>query len=132
MIPRVELIVRRGLVKAFIEADKIGLVLFRAPEPTKTAAGGYVRGPATQVGDKAQLARIVQNKRRYTNGIVNSEAGEILHTDYLIVGMHTLDLAVDDTFVWLGENYHVTGIYKARTESTLASIDLLGATNRNG
>jgi len=124
-----ELIMRRRNVLEFIKADPIALIISRDAEPTKTAAGGYVKG----IEDDPlppQQARIVQNRRRYNNGIVNSEAGDIPHTDYLLIGMHTLDVQVNDRFLWLNEHYTITGIHQARTESVLASIDLLGPDNR--
>ena len=126
---RTELIMRRRNVRAFIEADPIDLVLTRQAEPEKTAAGGYVQG---MVPDplESQLARVIQNKRRFNNGIVNAEAGEIPHTDYLLLGMHTLDVEEEDWFMWQDRKYKVTGIHKLRTESTLCSIDLLGEVNR--
>lgn len=126
---RVELIMRRRNVKAFIEADPVIIEFSRNGESVKTAAGGYVRSAPASL--PPQMARIVQNKRRYNNGIVNSEAGDIPHTDYLLIGNHTLDIAEEDEFTWLGEYYKVTGIHKARTESVLASIDLLGEVNRH-
>lgn len=126
---RAELVVRRNLVREFIKADSIDLVLMRVGEGTKTLAGGYIAGELETVSDDPQLARIVQNRRRYNNGIVNSEAGDIPHTDYLLLGMHTLDVEVNDEFVSGGVNYKVTGISEIRTESTLCSIDMLGADN---
>lgn len=125
-----ELVMRRRNVRAFIAADPISLVIERPGEPTKNpATGGYVPSPGTTL--QAQTARIVQNKRRYNNGIVNSEAGDIPHTDYLLIGMHTLNVEVNDAFIWQGEYYKVTGIHEARDESTLCSIDLLGKKNRH-
>lgn len=127
----VELVMRRRNVLEFIKADPIDLVLSRKAPPVRSAAGGWVQSPDAVVELASQLARIVQNKRRYNNGIVNSEAGDIPHTDYLLIGKHSLDVEVNDTFIWLGEHYQVTGIHKARTESFLCSIDLLGAENRS-
>jgi len=127
-INKVELIMRRRLVREFIKADRVNLVITRKTTPTKNPRTGGMLAGSTQTLD-SQLARIVQNKRRYNNGIVNSEAGDIPHTDYLLLGMHTLDVEVEDTFIWLGVHYHITGIHEARTESTLCSIDLLGKTN---
>lgn len=127
---RIELVMRRRNVKAFIEADPVFIELTRNGDPTKTAAGGWT--PTAPSVLPRQQFRIVQNKRRYNNGIVNSEAGEIPHTDYLLLGMHTANIEEEDSFIWLGEHYKVTGIYEARTESTLCSIDLLGKKNHNG
>lgn len=124
-----ELVMRRRVVLAFIEADPIELVVTRESAPVRTAAGGFVKGVVDDPLEP-QLARIVQNKRRFNNGIINAEAGDIPHTDYLLLGMHTLDVEVDDEFKWQGRNYKVTGIHELRTESTLCSIDMLGPDNR--
>lgn len=124
-----ELVMRRRNVAAFIKADPVNVSFTRLPEPTRTAAGGLVASGAATL--PAQQARIVLNKRRYTAGLVNAEAGEIPHTDYLLIAVHTTDIKEDDSFMWLGENYRVVGIYKARQESILASIDLLGQVNKS-
>lgn len=126
-----ELLARRRVVSAFIEADKFGLVIKRALAPVKTEAGGYAPSTQPPLTLPSQRARVVLNKRRYTAGIVNSEAGDIPHTDYLLIGMHTLDLAAEDEFIYQGENYKVVGIYEARIESTLAGIEMVGKRNRN-
>lgn len=124
---RTELIMRRKNVWAFIQADPIVLVLTRNGDPVKTAAGGLVKtAPETL---PPQTARIVLNKRRYNPGVVNSEAGDIPHTDYLLIGMHTLDIETEDSFEYRGEFYKVIGIHNQRTESVLASIDFLGPKN---
>lgn len=127
-----ELAMRRKNVRAFIDADPFPLVISRAAERVKNPeTGGWVLPTPSRTPLSGQRARIVQNVRRYTAGIVNSEAGDIPHTNYLLIGMHTLDVKVDDEFEWLGETYHIVGIFKARRESTLAAIDLLGVENRN-
>lgn len=120
---------RRRNVQAFIDADPIELIVLREAEAVKNpASGGYVK--QADVPLASQKARIVQNVRRYTTGLVNSEAGDIPNTEYRLLGMHTLDLKIDDKFKWLGENYKVLGIHEARQESTFAAIQLLGPDNR--
>ena len=125
---KVELLARRKLVLEFIKADPVRIELTRNGAPTKTAAGGRVPTPSITL--PPQRARIIMNKRRYDNGVVNSEAGDIPHTDYLLLGVHTLNVEVEDSFTWMGEHYKVTGIHEARIESKLCSIDLLGEKNR--
>src|SRR5690606_33818985 len=79
-INKTELLMRRRTVLEFIKADRISLILKRKGEPTKNPnTGGKLPGVESTL--PSQLARIVQNKRRYNNGIVNSEAGDIPHTD---------------------------------------------------
>lgn len=124
-----ELLMRRRVVQAFIDADPVRISFTRATPPTKTAAGGYVQG--TEITIPPQTARIVPNRRRYTDGLVNSEAGDIPNTDYLLVAPHNIDIEVDDEFVWLGEHYKITGIYTPRRqESVLAALEFTGGENR--
>lgn len=125
----VELVMRRKNVREFINADPIDLVLTRSQPSIPNGVGGFTKAPGEPTTLNPQVARIVQNRRRFNNGIVNAEAGDIPHTDYLLIGMHTLDVEVDDTFIWLDEHYKVTGIFTKRTESTLCSIDLRGVEN---
>lgn len=129
----VELIIRRRLVKAFIFADPVSIRFTRATEPVRTEAGGFVPGEPVMLNP--QIARIVPSKRRFDNGLINSEAGDIPRTDYLLLGMPTLNVKVDDIFSWLGVQYTVTGIHPTRSESNpeaesiLCSIDLEGQPN---
>lgn len=123
-----EMLMRRRVVKAFIDADSVKVIVTRKTGTMKTEAGGYISKPDKVL--EPQTARIILNKRRYTAGIVNAEAGDIPHTDYLLIAEHLKDFQPEDEFTWLGEHYKITGIYKARTESILAAIDILGETNR--
>ena len=126
---RAELIMRRRNVLAFIKADPVSIVLNRPSAPVKTESGGYVR-TAPGVSLTAQQARIVQNKRRFNPGLVNSEAGEIPDTDYLLIATHDKDVQPNDTFEWRGENYTIVAIYGLRTESILATLSFRGPDNR--
>lgn len=119
---------RRRVVKAFIQADPVSITVTRPGGVVETAAGGRIRNAPTIL--LPQQARIVQNKRRYTAGIVNSEAGDIPHTDYLLIAEHTKDFKENDTFEWQNEHYRILGIYALRTESILAGIVMLGNENR--
>lgn len=127
---RVELLMRRRSVRAFIEADPVEISLTRPQPPVKNpGTGGYVKQPDVPPLPPQQ-ARIVQNLRRYTDGLVNAEAGDIPNSQYRLVAMPTMDIEVNDSFTWAGENYKVTGIHQAREESVFAAIDLLGPDNR--
>lgn len=124
----VELLMRRRNVRAFIKADPVNIVVLRQGPSVKTPAGGYIKGTIQTLD--SQEGRIVLNKRRFNPGVINSEAGDITETDYLLIGQHTFDLEVGDVFHWLGQQYKVIGIHLNRQESLLASIDLLGKPNR--
>ncbi len=122
-----ELVMRRRNVWAFIQADPVKIELKHDPEPTKTASGGLVKGPA--ITRAPQIARIVQNVRRYDNGLINSEAGYIPNTMYLLIARHNFLVEVNDTFLWLNNHWRVSGIHPTRSESLLCSLDFLGETN---
>lgn len=127
---------RRRNVAAFIAADPFAIELQRTPEPTKTPAGGYASTSSPEA-ISSQTVRIVHNTRRYKTGLVNSEAGEIPQTDYLLIGLHTLDVKEGDLFQWddlqgRAGNYKITGIHPFRKESTLCAIEFDGPENRNG
>lgn len=124
---RAELVMRRRNVLAFIQADPAKIELVRAGEVSKTAAGGKVRSAGTSLAP--QLGRIIPPKRRFDNGLVNSEAGSIPHSQWLLLGTHRFNGMVDDQFRWLGQNYRITAIHPTRTESFLATIDFTGPDN---
>ncbi len=132
---RTELLMRRRNVDAFEKADPIELVILRLPAPVKTAAGGYEQNQVAKKlpePDTTQSARIVHNTRRYKNGLVNTEAGDIPDTDYLLLGSHTLNVEVNDEFQWRDSWYKVTGVHPWRFESKLCSIQFSGPENSHG
>lgn len=124
---RTELIMRRRVVQAFIRADPVQVSFTRPGGPVPTPAGGTVYSSSTVL--PPQQARIIQNKRRYDNGLVNSEAGSIPDTSYLLLAMHTVNVMKDDTFFWNDSFYRVTGIHPTRSETKLCSIDFRGPPN---
>lgn len=133
----VELLMRRRNFLAFVKADPVSVQFIRKDAPEPDAAGGFKASSSPATPLQPQQARIVHNTRRYKNGLVNAEAGEIPLTDYLLLGVHTLNVEVDDQFEWddLQGNagwYKITGIHPFRHESTLCSIEFVGPVNRNG
>lgn len=124
---RTELVMRRRVFAAFVKADPVQVEFTRQGAVVYTPAGGTVRGPSRMLDP--QQGRIVQAKRRYDPGLVNSEAGSIPDTQYLLLGYHDMDVAKDDEFVWLGNHFKVVGVHPTRTESTLCAIDFNGPKN---
>lgn len=125
---KTELIMRRKNVRAFIDADPVFIDVIRKTPPVKNPnTGGYTKGVNETL--PTQKARIVQNVRRYTAGLVNAEAGDIPDSEYRLIGNYNLDLKANDTFMWLGEHYTVLGIHTARQESVFAAITLRGPEN---
>ena len=130
---RVELIARRRVVDAFIKADSVSISLYRPGEKVQTPSGGYTRQEPF-ILDPQEMA-IIPSKRRYDKGIINSEAGSIIKSEYLLLCRHTANVKENDSFVWLGENYEVREIHPTRSgasddvESILCAIELRGADN---
>jgi len=124
---RIELIMRRRVVGAFIDADPVFITVTRDLPPTRTAAGGLTSTPGPPL--PVQKARIVQNIRRLSPGLVNTEAGEIPDDTFLLIGRHSLDIQVDDTFLWRGLKYRVDRVHPFRFESTLCVLDFDGGPN---
>lgn len=130
---RVELIVRRRAVQAFIDANPTKVTFTRPGEKVKTDAGGYVAGESSNL--LPQKVFIGPSKRRYDPGIINSEAGHLIETEALLMGNHTLDVKVNDTFTALGKNYFIKSVHPFRApgidgvESVLCAIDYRGANN---
>lgn len=128
---QVELMARRRLVAAFIKANPVTAAFTRAGVKVQTAGGGYTRGTPTEL--EPQTFAIVPAKRRYDNGIINAEAGDIKESQWLLLGSHTLNVAVDDEFTWLDQHYYVTAVHPTRrgsgVESILCSIDYRGESN---
>lgn len=127
----VELVMRRRNVAAFINADPVDVVLTRRSAPIRTPAGGLVSAP-DPVPLAPQRVRIVQNIRRFNPGLANTEAGTIGDYDFLVIGLHTLDIAENDTFQLDGKWWIVTGIHPTRIESILAMIRFRGEGNPDG
>lgn len=126
---KTELAMRRRNVRAFIQADPVELILSRPGVVIKSAVGGTTRSAPEDL--PSQQFRIVQNVRRYTDGLVNAEAGDIPRTKYLMIGEHTRDVEEDDHFWWLDEHYKVTGIFGPRQESLLIALEYYGKRNRD-
>lgn len=123
-----ELVMRRRNVLAFVNADPVRIELKRPSPAVKTDAGGSVRGEPTLL--TPQTARIIPSKRRYDHGLVNTEPGQLPHTDYLLIAVYTFDGQVDDWFQWRGDNYQIKGIRPLIGEdSFLAAIDFYGKNN---
>lgn len=120
---RIELLMRRRNVLAFIQADPIS-VIFTRQTKVKSNAGGYITTsvPLTQ----CQLGRIIPSKRRYAYTGVNTEAGQIPFWPYILEGLHDMDIQVADRFTWDGQEYEVKSIEADREEKTIAAIDFYG------
>lgn len=123
-----ELIMRRKNVAEFIRTDPVKIEVSRTGEPIRTTGGGKKPGKTETL--PLQTVRIVQNVRRYTAGIVNSEAGDVPNGLYVIIGKHSANLQKDDVFEVEGERYIVLGVSKLRrNEYTLGTLDFYGPKN---
>lgn len=122
-IPRVELLVRRRIVKAFIDVDFADIELRRIYW-AKNERGARVKSDPTLLGP--QRVRLIVSKRRYNTSLVNSEAGEIEKYPYNLIGAYNMDIEEDDTFTHLGNEYKVISIEPDREERTLVALEYFG------
>jgi len=123
---RSELVMRRRNVRAFIDADPSDVLLHRITR-VATDAGSWTETDPLPLSS-LQRVRIMDAKRRYTDPHVNTEAGAIPLSPYIMIGSSTMDIQVDDSFTWLGDHFKVTSIHPDREERTVASIDYFGKT----
>lgn len=121
---RSELIMRRRNVKAFIDADPTDAIFSRVTR-VATAAGSWTESDPIPLPD-SQRVRIMDAKRRYTTPFVNTEAGDIPLSPYILIGRHDMDIQPHDTLVWRGTTYKVASVHPDREERTVAGIDNLG------
>lgn len=123
----IEMVMRRRVFRAFVKADPVSVAFVRLGPPVKQPSGGT--RPGEPISLAPQEGRIVQSKRRYDPGLVNSEAGEIPDTEYLLLGYHDMDVQVTDRFIWRNQHYKVLGVHPTRVESTLCAIEFDGEAN---
>lgn len=117
---RVELIMRRRQVKAFINADPVDIIPERV-EMVRTPAGGTTKGPVKQL-DPVRV-RIVNATRRFVNMQINTEAGSVPHSTFLLLAPHDAGLLEGDLFTWGGADLVVTSIHPSHEERLLAFVD---------
>jgi len=123
MISRQELITRRRIVKAFIDADYAD-VSFITKVKVKTPAGAFVLTDSTP--RDPQRIRLIPANHRFGNMATNSEAGEIDRWPYLGIGSHKLEIAKNDHFFYRDGVYQVMSVEPDTEERTLFSLDFLG------
>jgi len=123
---RIELLMRRRNVTAFIDADPVDVVFSRATR-VRTPAGGWVEGPRTPLS--SQRARIIDSVRRFADTQVNTEAGNIPITAKILIGLYNMDIEVGDDFTLDGAQWEVTAVKDSREERTIAAIDYYGKTS---
>lgn len=121
---RIELLMRRRNVAAFIDADPVDVVFSRSTK-IRTPAGGWVEGPRTPL-PSPQRVRIIDSVRRFADTQVNTEAGNITLTAKVLIGFHDMDIKVGDDFTWNNAQWEVKAIKDDREERTVAAIDYYG------
>lgn len=120
---------RKRQTKAFVDSNPIEIVIIRQGERTKTPAGGWVKSAPTTLDP--QTVTLVLAKRRFNAGMVNSEAGEIQSSDWLLIAPVGADIQQDDEFVAYGDNYTVKSINHLRADEFYASVENNGPVNRD-
>jgi hypothetical protein len=111
-----------------VDANPIDIVITRPGPRTKTPAGGWVKSAPTTLDP--QTVTLVLAKRRFNAGVINSEAGEVQSSDWLLIAPLGADIQADDEFVAYGDNYTVKSINHVRLDEFFASVENNGRVNR--
>lgn len=120
---------RRRQTKAFVDANPIEIVITRHGARTKTPAGGWVKSAPTTLAP--QTVTLVLAKRRFNSGVINSEAGDVQDSDWLLIAPNGADIQADDEFVAYGDHYTVRSVNHLRNDEFFASVENNGAVNRD-
>lgn len=107
MSNRVERLMRRRTVDAFIQADEFDIVLTR-PVKVDMGNGGWREAPGIVL--PAQKFRLVPFKRRLTHQESNTQDGPIPVLPYVLVSRPDADVERDDEFVFQDRDCKVIGV----------------------
>jgi hypothetical protein len=119
---RVELLLKRRQLRAYIQAEPISVVFHRREKIR--VSGGWKWGPEQIL--LPQEARLVPAKRRYGDATTNTEAGQVANWPYILVGYYDMDVQPKDWFEHQGDKYEVQSIEQDRDEKTNAFVDYFG------
>lgn len=121
---RVELIVRRRLLKAFIDAQPVDITLVRRVR-VETPAGGWTLEEPAEV--PPQRFRLVPFKRRLTHQTEDNQDGSFPRLPYVLVGNWNADVQREDEFDMNGHRYRVVDLEPNshdRTQNDRITVEL--------
>jgi hypothetical protein len=125
---RVELLMHRREIAAYIKADYVTVVL-TPRKKVRTPSGAWVW--EDQAPRRPQRVRLVPYKRRLTDFVVNNTAGNVERLPYVLVGDHTMEVAQDDRFQVGDEKFVVKWVDIQREVRMAAGVDYLGGDSAN-
>ena len=125
---RVELMMRRREIAAWLKADQIQVILWRS-EKIETPAAGWVEGDPLPLAP--QWVRLVPFKRRLTDMVFNTTAGPVEDLPYVLVGDYTLDVRQGDTFTYNEQEFKVEAVDIRRDDRVAAAVDYMGGDPEN-
>jgi hypothetical protein len=111
MIAQMELDIQRQLTKSFIAADVTNLVLVRQTK-VPNGSGGY---STTEVSLAAQAVRLIPQQD--VTREVQTPDGSMVKPRYVLLGMHTLNVARWDKFTWQDSRYQVADVEPKQYET---------------
>lgn len=91
----IENLVQRRLLRAFLDAERVEVVILR-PTLTKTAGGGLRKD--TPVKIPIQVFRLVPFKKRLTAMTRDTPDGNIINLPYVLLGYPDADVRAGDYF----------------------------------
>jgi hypothetical protein len=95
------------LTDTFIGYNPIGITLRRS-DSQPSGAGGTIPGPEYDIPEQTMrfIVMVTQGQRASM-----SIAGEVIRSDFALLGHRDADIARDDKFTIDGENYRVTYVH---------------------
>lgn len=125
---RIELLMQRRQMQAYIEADSSSFKLFRKTR-VRTPAGGWKW--SDPVALDPQPGRLIPFKRRMVDFVVSTTAGQTEKLPYVLVGYHDLDVQQGDTFSYNDAEFVVKEVDPNRDIRTAAMVDYIGGDSAN-
>lgn len=123
MVTVVERIMGRRQIDRMLDDEAVPIV-FRRRTKVDTPGGGWKWGTETAL--PAQMVCLIPFKRRMTDFLINTEAGEVANLPYVLVGPHDLDIQEGDLFTYQGDEFEVKTIDFKREIRTAAQVDYHG------
>lgn len=118
-----ELRVKRRLLRAYLAADHVMLVLKR---PVFEDKAGGVRRTGEWNDVEPQMMRLVPILRRMAQFSRNTPDGRVIYYDYQLIGLHTADAKAQDEFTLDGKHYKVEELDPHAEDRLAANVTYQG------
>ncbi len=129
-VSRAERVMSRRNVKAMVKGDR-SQVVFTRVDLIPDGEGGFFESEPYDL--KPQEVSIIPFKKRLVDGIQVTEFGQVPGQAKTLLAEFDIDIKVNDTFTWRGQNYRVAELEPILADiHTVARLDLLGEEEIHG